>query len=206
MNRLSTSKRTQIIAMLCEGCSINAIVRMTRTSKTTILRLLLEIGSVCLNYEDEALRGLLSERIEADEIWGFAHAKDANLPAHLKGEPGYGSVWTWIALDADTKLIISWMMGSRDKEHAHAFMQDLAGRVVVRPQLTTDALGLYAKAVRDAFGSRGVDYAQSTRNTAANWPTRPATARRSASPVPRSACTASRSRRTPRRATLNAQT
>ena len=160
MNRLTTEKRVRVIAALCEGCSVNATVRMTGVSKVTILKLLLEVGSACLNYEDEHLRGLLCERIEADEVWGFCHAKDKNLRPDVRGAPGVGSVWTWVAIDADSKLIVSWLMGDRDAEHARAFMHDLCGRLVVRPQLTTDSLGVYAGAVREAFGARGIDYAQ----------------------------------------------
>jgi IS1 family transposase len=160
MNRLSRDKRLRIIAALVEGCSINSIVRMTSISKPTILKLLLDVGRACLNYEDEAIRDLPSKRIEADEVWGFCHSKDKNVRPENVGKPGHGSVWTWIAIDPDTKLLVSWLMGDRDAGHAHAFMHDLASRLRDRPQLTTDALGVYAEAVLDAFDRLGVDYAQ----------------------------------------------
>lgn len=160
MKRLSRDKRVRVIAALCEGCSINATVRMTGVSKPTILKFLLDVGSVCLNFEDQEVRNLSCRSIQADEIWGFCHSKDKNVRAENVGKPGHGSVWTWYALDRDTKLIVSWIMGDRDAGHAHAFMHDLASRLASRPQLTTDALGVYKDAVLDAFSRLGVDYAQ----------------------------------------------
>lgn len=160
MNRLSRDKRTRIVAALCEGCSINSIVRMTGVSKVTILKLLKDVGRACVNFEDEALRGLSCKRIQADEVWGFCHSKDKNVRPENRDKAGHGSVWTWVAIDADSKLIVSWLMGDRDSGHAHAFMHDLASRLAERPQLTTDALGAYAAAVLDAFDRIGVDYAQ----------------------------------------------
>ena len=132
---------------------------MAGVSENTISKFILDLGTVCFDHEDQALRGLLCERIQADEIWAFCYAKDRNLPPSMKDEPGVGSIWTWTAVCADTKLLISWLMGKRDKDHADGFRRDLSSRIAVRPQLTTDALGLYAKAVSDAFGARGIDYA-----------------------------------------------
>lgn len=160
MKKLTTEQRVRVIAALCEGCSINSIVRMTGVSKPTILKLLVDVGRVCVNFEDEALRGLTCDRIEADEVWGFCHSKQKNVRLENKNKPGHGSVWTWVAIDPDSKLIVSWLMGDRDAAHAHAFMDDLASRLAVRPQLTTDALGLYRDAVEDAFQRLGVNYAQ----------------------------------------------
>lgn len=160
MNRLTKEKRASILRALVEGCSVNSVVRMTGASKVTILKLLLDIGRACNNHEDKALRNLVCQRVEADEIWGFIHAKDRNLSPKLLGRPGFGSQWTWYAIDADSKLIVSWMMGDRDASHASAFMDDLASRLAIRPQLTTDALGAYADAVANAFDWLGVDYAQ----------------------------------------------
>jgi len=159
MNTLKREKRVQVVAGLVEGCSIASTARMVGVSENTIGKFILEMGTACFDHEDRALRGLLSERIQADELWAFCFAKDKNLPPSMKDEPGVGSIWTWTALCADTKLLISWLMGKRDMAHASAFCRDLASRVVVRPQLTTDALGIYAKAVKDAFGAKGIDYA-----------------------------------------------
>lgn len=160
MNRLTTEKRTQIIAALCEGCSINSIVRMVGVSKVTVLKLLKDTGRACLNFEDETLRNLPCASIQADEIWGFCGSKEKNVKPENRGKSGHGSVWTWYAIDADTKMILSWVMGDRDSSHAHAFMHDLASRLILRPQLTTDGLGAYREAVLDAFDRLGVDYAQ----------------------------------------------
>lgn len=160
MKKLSTESRVRVIAALCEGCSINATARMTGVSKPTILKLILDMGQTCLNFEDAELRNLHCRSIQADEIWGFCHSKDKNVRPENIGKPGHGSVWTWYAIDRDSKLIVSWIMGDRDGSHAHAFMHDLAGRLCERPQLTTDALGAYKDAVRDAFDGLGVDYAQ----------------------------------------------
>lgn len=140
--------------------SIRATTRMTGVSKVTILKLLLDVGRACINFEEEALRNLPCSRIQADEIWGFSRCKAKRVRPEHRNNPDYGDVWTWTAICSDTKLICSWLMGDRDGGHAHAFMCDLASRLVARPQLTTDALGIYAGAVLDAFERLGVDYAQ----------------------------------------------
>ena len=118
----------------------------------------MEVGAACAEYQDKALRNLSCERIQCDEIWSYIGAKDKNVPAEKQGEFGYGSVWTWTALDADTKLICSWMVGNRDGLAAYDFMQDLASRLANRVQLTTDGHAAYLNAVESAFGSN-IDYA-----------------------------------------------
>ena len=158
MNQLDTTRRCQIIAALCEGSSIRSIVRMFGGSKNTVAKLLLEVGAVCAAYQDKVLRNLSCKRIQCDEIWSFIHAKDKNVPEERRGEFGVGSVWTWTALDADTKLICSWMVAGRDAWAANEFMQDLAGRLSNRVQLTTDGHSAYLDAVATAFRNE-IDYA-----------------------------------------------
>jgi IS1 family transposase len=158
MNQLSNEKREQIVTALVEGCSIRSIVRMTGASKNTIAKLLVELGAVCSEYLDKALVNLPCKRIQADEIWSFVGAKDKNIPDSRKDEDGIGSVWTWVAIDADTKLICAWLVGKRTPECATAFIQDLAGRLSNRVQLTTDGLKMYLNAVADGFGE-DIDYA-----------------------------------------------
>src|ERR1700678_3132193 len=158
MNQLSSEKREQIVSALVEGCSIRSIVRMTGASKNTIAKLLVELGAACAEYLDKALVNLNSKRIQCDEIWSFVGAKDKNVPESRKDEIGIGSVWTWVAIDADTKLICSWLVGKRDPGCATAFIQDLAGRLSNRVQLTTDGLKMYLTAVADGFGE-DIDYA-----------------------------------------------
>lgn len=128
MNKLSYEKRVRVINALVEGCSINATSRMTGVAKNTILKLLVEVGSACAEYQDRALRNLNCKRIQCDEIWQFCYAKEKNVPAENKGQFGYGDVWTWVAIDADTKLIPSFMLGNRDGHAASIFIEDLAGR------------------------------------------------------------------------------
>jgi IS1 family transposase len=158
MNRLSLTKRAQILSALVEGTAINAIVRMTGVSKVTILKLLKDVGEACLEFENKALRNLPCKRIECDEIWSFCYSKEKNVPYEKQGQFGYGDVWTWTALDAETKLLCSWMVGDRSAVTARAFMQDLAGRLANRVQLTTDGHRAYLEAVESAFGV-DVDYA-----------------------------------------------
>jgi IS1 family transposase len=158
MNKLSTEKRSQVIAALVEGNSIRATVRMTGASKNTIAKLLLELGAACADYLDKALVNLTCKRIQCDEIWSFCYAKEKNVPEEKRGQFGYGDVWTWTAMDADTKLIASWLVGGRDAGTAYGFMQDLTKRLKNRVQLTTDGHRAYLNAVEDAFGSN-VDYA-----------------------------------------------
>lgn len=158
MNRLDNETRGQVLGALCEGNSVRSITRMFGVGKNTVARLLIEAGAACAEYQDRALRNLKCKRVQCDEIWSFVAAKDKNLPPELQGKFGVGSVWVWTALDADSKLICSWMVGGRDADSAHAFMTDLAGRLANRVQLTTDGHGAYLHAVENAFGDN-IDYA-----------------------------------------------
>src|SRR3984957_6875553 len=156
MNRLSKSNRSQVIAALVEGVSINATCRMTGGAKNTVLKLLKDMGCACAAYHNANVRNLRVRRIQADEIWAFVHGKDKNLTLE-QVQSGLGSVWTWTAIDADTKLIVSYMFGDRGASAAQAFMQDVASRISNRIQLTTDGHRVYAEAVENAFGSE-IDY------------------------------------------------
>jgi IS1 family transposase len=157
MNKLNKSKRTQIISALVEGNSLRATARMCDVAFNTVLKLLPQIGAACLEYQDKALRNLTCKRIQCDEIWSFVGAKEKNASEEKKSE-GWGDVWTWVAIDPDTKLVPSFMVGGRGAHVAKAFMADLAGRLANRVQLTTDGYRVYLSAVEEAFGS-DVDYA-----------------------------------------------
>lgn len=158
MNRLSTEKRAMIVRSLVEGNSIRATARMVDCSKNTVTKLLRDLGAACAAYHDENVVGVASERIQADEIWAFCYAKAKNVQEDKKGEFGYGDVWTFTALDADSKLMISWLVGQRNSRDATAFMMDLRHRVEGRPQITTDGHSMYKWAIDRAFGA-DVDYA-----------------------------------------------
>lgn len=158
MNKLNNAKRAQVVAALVEGNSIRATVRMTGVAKNTIAKLLVELGSSCSEYLDRTLRNLSCKRIQCDEIWQFCYAKEKSVPEELRGKFGYGDVWTWVAIDADTKLIPSFTLGTRGAQTAKRFMDDLASRLANRVQLTTDGHRVYLQAVEDAFGSN-IDYA-----------------------------------------------
>ncbi|MBU8934783.1 MAG: DDE-type integrase/transposase/recombinase [candidate division Zixibacteria bacterium] len=158
MNKLNRQKRVQVIAALVEGNSIRSTVRMTGVAKNTVTKLLVEIGSVCAEYQDKALRNLTCNRIECDEIWSFCYAKKKNVPEDKKDVFGYGDIWTWTAIDPESKLIVSWLVGLRNAEYANIFMNDLADRLSHRVQLTTDGLKAYLEAVEGAFGAN-IDYA-----------------------------------------------
>lgn len=158
MNQLDSGKRAQAIAALVEGNSVRSVSRMTGIARNTLLSLLFETGMACAEFQDTALRNLKCQRVQCDEIWSFVGAKDKNVPAEKQGQFGYGSVWTWTALDADTKLICTWMVGSRDGNAASEFIKDLASRLSNRIQLTTDGHVVYANAVERAFGA-DIDYA-----------------------------------------------
>jgi IS1 family transposase len=157
MNQLNTAKRAQIIAALVEGNSINATCRMLGVGKHTVLRLLEDAGCACASYHEVMVRDLRSTRVQCDEIWAFVYGKDKNLTME-QVQAGAGSVWTWTAIDADSKLIITYMLGDRGAGTAMAFMQDMASRISNRIQLTTDGHRVYAEAVEAAFGS-DIDYA-----------------------------------------------
>jgi IS1 family transposase len=158
MNKLSTTKRTQIIGCLVEGNSIRATARICDVVLNTVLKLIPEIGTACDEYMDKAFHNLKCKRIQCDEIWSFCYAKEKNVPEEHKGKFGYGDVWTWVALDADTKLVPSFMVGNRDAKTAGIFMDDLASRLDNRVQLTTDGHKVYLEAVEGAFGG-SIDYA-----------------------------------------------
>jgi IS1 family transposase len=157
MNRLSTKQRAQIVGALVEGNRIRATCRMTGASKNTVTKLLSDLGLVCSIYMDRSMRDLPCQRIQCDEIWSFVGCKEKRVPEHKRNE--WGDLWTWVALDADTKLVPTFHVGGRGLYEAHAFMNDLAKRLANRIQLTTDGYNMYVKAVRGAFPA-GVDYAQ----------------------------------------------
>jgi IS1 family transposase len=159
MNRLDTAKRAQIVNGIIEGCSIRSISRLTGASKNTIVKLLVELGAVCMEYMNTHLVNLNCQRVQCDEIWAFIAAKQANVTAKvLARSPHAGDVWTWVAMDADTKLVCSWWVGKRDWQTARLFIDDLAGRMANRIQLSTDGLKLYMFAVNQAFQG-DIDYA-----------------------------------------------
>jgi len=157
MNCLATDKRTAVIAALVEGTSINATCRMTGVAKHTVLKLLKDMGCACAAYHDSHVRNLRVRRAQADEIWAFVYAKQKNVTEEQM-KAGAGDVWTWTAIDADTKLIISYTLGDRGAGTATIFMQDVAARIANRVQLTTDGHHVYVDAVEDAFGA-DIDYA-----------------------------------------------
>ncbi len=159
MNKLPTQTRVQILQMLCEGSSMRAISRITGVSINTVTKLLVEAGKFCLEFHDKRVRGLKSERVQVDEIWSFNYVKAANLKDAKAAPRGAGDVWTWTAIDADSKLICSWMVGERDANWAEAFIDDLSYRVTGRIQLTSDGLQSYVLPVARAFMG-DVDYAQ----------------------------------------------
>lgn len=157
MNKLSTEKRAQILHALCEGNSIRATVRMTGASKNTVTKLLCDAGRACSEYQDKVFRNLTCKRIQCDEIWSFVGSKEKNTTAEKKAE-GCGDAWMWTAIDADTKLVPGWFVGTRDASAAYHFIHDLKARLANRVQLTTDGHKAYLSAVEDAFGAE-VDYA-----------------------------------------------
>jgi IS1 family transposase len=158
MNRLQSWERAQIVRCLVEGNSIRSTVRITGYAKNTVTKLLVELGAACAEYQDKALRKLPATRIECDEIWAFVGMKAKSIPEERRGEPGIGDAWTWTALDPDSKLMCSWLVGDRSPEDAEAFIGDLAGRLANRVQITTDGFPAYVSAIAAAFGSK-VDYA-----------------------------------------------
>lgn len=158
MNRLPLERRAQIVGLLAEGNSLRATSRLADVSINTVTKLLLDVGAACEEYQDKTLRNLKLKRIQCDEIWAFVYAKAKNLPEKYKGAVGYGDVWTWTAIDADTKLVPSWAVGRRDGFTAAAFIRDLADRLATRVQLTTDGHKVYLEAVEGAFGN-AIDYA-----------------------------------------------
>src|SRR5438477_2962162 len=158
MNKLPLAKRAQVLTLLCEGVSMRSIERIVGCSIITVDKLLRDAGEAALEYHDKAVRGVKSQRIQCDEIWSFVHAKQKNAPASSRrGDPTIGDCWTWTAIDADSKLLVSYMVGGRDAEYALMLMDDLRGRLANRIQLTTDGHKAYLQAVEDAFGA-DIDY------------------------------------------------
>lgn len=157
MNKLSTQKRVQVISLLVEGMAINAIVRATGIAKNTVLKLLTDVGNACAIYQNRVFQDLPCKRLQLDEIWSFCFAKDKHLREELKDTFGYGSVYTWVAICADSKLVPSWFVGRRDAASAMEFVGDLAGRLRNRVQITSDGHKPYLEAIEAHFGSQ-VDY------------------------------------------------
>lgn len=158
-NVLSNSDRAAVVAALVEGNSLRATCRMTGVARNTVTKLLVDLAKVCAEFSDQKLQNLPCKRVQIDEIWEFVYAKAKNVPPAKKGVFGFGDVWTFVAIDADTKLVPSWLVGSRDVGSATELVQDLASRLAGRVQISTDGLKAYVSAVEDAFGGE-VDFAQ----------------------------------------------
>jgi IS1 family transposase len=157
MNRLPRETRIQILSMLCEGSSMRSISRVADVSINTVDKLLRDAGLACARFHDEHVRGVKARRVQCDEIWSFVYSKQKNVKAAKRKDLAYGDVWTWTAIDADSKLLISYLVGGRDSDYALALMDDLRSRLVNRVQLTTDGHKAYLEAVEGAFGG-DVDY------------------------------------------------
>jgi IS1 family transposase len=157
-NVLPTAKRVQILSMLVEGSSMRSISRVADVSINTVAKLLADAGAACAEHHERTVRNVAAKRVQCDEIWSFCYAKQRNVATAKAAPEDAGDVWTWTALDADSKLIVSYLVGGRDAGYAHEFMQDVAGRLANRVQLTTDAHKAYLQAVEGAFGA-DVDYA-----------------------------------------------
>jgi IS1 family transposase len=162
MNKLTTTKRAEILGLLVEGNSLRAASRLADCSINTVTKLLVDVGTACAEYQDKTLRNLPCKRVQADEIWSFVYAKQKNIPQEKRHIFGFGDVWTWTAIDADTKLIVNFMVGPRELGVAYEFIHELAGRLANRVQLTTDGHKVYLNAVESAFAGN-VDYAQLTK-------------------------------------------
>jgi len=158
MNKLPAAKRVQILSLLCEGASMRSVSRLADVSINTVSKLLVDAGKACATFHDANVRGVKARRVQVDEIWSFTYAKAKNVATATNAPAEAGDTWTWTALEADSKLIISWLVGGRDVEYAMAFINDLRARIVNRIQLTSDGHRPYLSAVEDAFGE-DVDYA-----------------------------------------------
>lgn len=178
MNRLPLEKRVQILTLLCEGSSMRTISRVVDVSINTVSKLLIDAGKACAAFHDAKVRGVKAKRVQCDEIWSFCYAKQRNVATAKAAPEDAGDVWTWTSLDADSKLIVSWLVGGRDAEYANSFIQDVADRLATRVQLTTDGHAPYLEAVEGAFGA-DVDYAQLVKL----YGTAPEAARRYSPPV-----------------------
>lgn len=159
MNKLSRAQRTQIASLLVEGMSLRAITRTTGASINTVTKLLVDAGKACSEYQDRAFRNLTCKRLQVDEIWAFCYAKQKNVATAKRAPEGAGDIWTWTAIDADTKLMPSWYIGARDSAAAQHFIGDLALRLANRVQLTSDGHKAYLDAIEQSFGA-DIDYAQ----------------------------------------------
>lgn len=159
MRKLPSTDRARILHLLCEGMSIRAITRLTGASKNTVAKLLIDAGKACMAYHDEYVRNLSSKQVQVDEIWSFTYAKQRNVEKAKAAPKGAGDTWTCTALDADSKLIVSYLVGERNSEYALAFIDDLRGRIDNRFQLSSDGLNFYVQAVEEAFGD-DIDYGQ----------------------------------------------
>jgi IS1 family transposase len=157
MNKLSTEQRAKVLHMLCEGSSVRSITRVLNVGKNTVLRLMVDAGKACDAYHNEHVKGLKSKRIQVDEVWSFVAAKQKNVAAMKAPVEGAGDAWTWTALDAQTKLIVSYFVGGRDGGCAAWFIQSLADRLANRVQLTSDGHKAYLEAIEGAFGA-DIDY------------------------------------------------
>ena len=158
MRKLATAKRAQILAMLVEGMSMRAVTRITGVSINTVTKLLMDAGEAAAAYHDDHVRGVTASRIECDEVWSFVYAKQKNVASAKAAPEGAGDAWTWTAIDAESKLLVSWMIGRRDSMTALYLMDDLRDRLANRVQLTTDGHRAYLEAVEAAFGPE-IDYA-----------------------------------------------
>ena len=159
MNKLPLKTRALILNMLCEGQSMRATARLADVSFNTVAKLLIDAGKVCADLHDELVQGVTASRVQCDEVWSFTYAKQKNVAKAKAAPDEAGDTWTWTALDADTKLIVSSMVGGRDAEYANAFMDDVASRLANRVQMTTDGHKAYLEAVEGSFGA-DIDYAQ----------------------------------------------
>jgi len=157
MNKLSLERKAQVIRTLCEGNSIRSTARITGTAVNTVVKLLKEVGAACLEYQDKTMHNLPCKKLQCDEIWSFVYSKSKNVPEQHNGKFGYGDVWTFTAIDANTKLVPAWLVGLRNEHSAYEFLNDLKNRLSNRVQLTTDGHAMYLEAVEHAFGS-DIDY------------------------------------------------
>src|SRR5215831_12453441 len=159
MNKLPLDKRVRILSTLCAGSSMRSISRVVDCSINTVTKMLIDAGKACSAFHDEKVRGVRAKRVQVDEIWSFTHAKQKNIAKTKAAPVEAGDTWTWTAIEADTKLLVSWLVGGRDSEYAIAFMDDLRSRLANRVQLTSDGHRAYLEAVEGAFGG-DIDYAQ----------------------------------------------
>lgn len=159
MNKLSMGERAQVVRCLVDGCSMRATARIAGVARNTIDKLLVELGAACSEYQDRVLRGLSSKRIQVDEIWAFCYCKQKQVTEQIAESRIAGDIWTWAAIDADTKVVPCWTLGKRDAETANAFVSDMASRLADRAQITSDGLAAYMEAIVKAFGDE-VDYAK----------------------------------------------